>query len=117
MIREIAQLHVRALPHTLSSRIGVGFVSFLYAIVSVIGFINTTRKNHKIVGAISGIGPVILTLVIDPQWQRKGMGSALVDGQSGSLWVYTEACSVGFYKKMGFQEIKNIGKFTLLWRK
>lgn len=117
MMREIAELHIRALPHTLSSRIGIRFVNFLYAVVSTIGFVETVKKDGRVVGVVSGIGKLILTLAVDPDSQGQGIGSQLIKSRKGRLWVYTEECSVGFYKKLGFSMITRIGKTILLWRK
>ena len=117
MMREIAELHVKALPHTMSSRVGVGFVNFLYMIVGKIGFVETIKRSDKIVGVISGVGKLILTLAVDPEWQHHGIGSQLIKSRKGRLWVYTQDKSVGFYKKLGFSEIIKIQKTILLWRK
>ena len=117
MMREIAKLHIRALPSTISSRIGIGFVNFLYMIVGKIGFVETVKRGDKIVGVISGVSKLILTLAVDPEWQHHGIGSQLIKSRKGRLWVYTQSSSVGFYKKLGFKEIVKIGKTILLWRK
>ncbi len=117
MIEQIAKLHVAALPHTNSSKRGVGHLSKLYKIVEKIGYIKVVKKDKKIVGAISGIGGVILTLVVSPEWQRKGVGKELVNKLIGKQWVYTEECSKGFYEKMGFEKILQIGKTIFLCRK
>lgn len=117
MMREIAEIHTKALPHTLSSRIGIRFLSFLYTVVSKAGFVKTITKNGRVIGVISGIGKLILTLAVDPDWQHQGIGSTLVTSRKGRLWVYTEACSMGFYKKIGFSEFLRIGKTIFLWRK
>lgn len=117
MMREVAEMHRKALPHTLSSRIGVKFVQFLYKQVAKIGFVKTVEKKGQIVGAVSGVGSLILTLVVDPLWQRQGVGSELIGKLNSNLWVYTERESVGFYKKLGFREIMRIGRIILLWRK
>jgi len=117
MISEIAKLHVAALPHTGSSRRGVKHVSFLYNIVSKIGHIKVAKRKGKIVGAMSSVGRLILTLVVQPDWQRKGIGKELINQLSGTQWVYTEVCSVGFYEKMGFVKKFEIGKTIFLCRK
>ena len=117
MMREIAEIHIRALPSTISSRIGIGFVSFLYMVVGKIGFVETVKRSSKIVGVISGVGKLILTLAVDPEWQHHGIGSQLIKSRKGRLWVYTQNKSVGFYKKLGFSEITKIQKTILLWRK
>lgn len=117
MIKEIAKLHIRSLPHTFSSRMGVWFVSKLYTLVSSIGFIHVVRRQRKIVGVISGIQKLILTLVVDPQWQRQGIGSELIGGISGKAYVYTEECSVGFYEKLRFAKLFAFGKIIFLCRR
>ena len=117
MMGEIAKLHVRALPNTLSSRIGPRFVGLLYKAVSIIGFVEKVSKNGKIVGAISGIGSLILTLVVAPIWQHKGIGSELIKSREGKLFVYTREASAGFYLKLGFKKIFTVGQTIFLWRK
>lgn len=117
MMREIAEIHVKALPHTFSSKRGVGFVAFLYKIVSYLGFVETVSKNGKIVGVISGIGSLILTLAVEPNWQHMGIGSELVKARKGKLFVYTQEPSAGFYLKLGFEKIFTLGRTIFLWRK
>jgi ribosomal protein S18 acetylase RimI-like enzyme len=117
MMQDIAKLHIRALPHTLSSRMGEGFVSFLYYLVSRFGEIREVRRDGKIVGALSMIGPWILTLVVDPSYQHKGIGREMVEELSGRRYVYTEENSRGFYQKLGFKVMCKIGKIIFLWRK
>lgn len=117
MIAQIAKLHVEALPHTSSSKRGVRHVSVLYNIVSKIGHIKVVKREGKIVGALSSLGRFILTLVIHPTWQRQGIGKELINQLSGTYWVYTEQCSVGFYEKMGFVKKFEIGKIIFLCRK
>lgn len=117
MMREIAQLHLLALPHTSSSKRGVEFVMMLYNLVGKLGYVKSVKRGDKIVGAISGIGKLILTLVVDPNWQRKGIGRELIAMQRGRQYVYTEECSRGFYEKVGFKIILRLGKIIFLWRK
>jgi GNAT superfamily N-acetyltransferase len=117
MIENIAKLHIAALPHTSSSRRGVNHVSLLYKIVSKIGNIKVVKREGKIVGAMSYVGRLILTLVVHPEWQRKGIGKELINKLAGTAWVYTEQCSVGFYEKMGFVKKFEIGKTVFLCRK
>ncbi len=116
MMKEIAKLHILALPHTWSSRKGEKFVEFLYKVVKSMGYVNVELREGRVVGAISGIGKLILTLVVEPSWQRGGIGRHLITGLSGKLFVYTEECSVGFYKKMGFVQIGKVGKTIFLCR-
>jgi len=117
MINDIAQLHVQALPHTLSSRIGVKFVQFLYQVVSIVGFVEIIKKNGVLVGVISGIGGFVLTVAVEPSWQHKGIGSELIGNRKGKLFVYTEEKSFGFYIKQGFEQIFRLGRTIFLWRK
>lgn len=117
MMRDVAKLHISALPHTWSSRHGLQFVMFLYMIVGKIGFVKLAHRKGELVGAISGIGKLILTLVVSPKWQRGGVGRELIEGLSGNLYVYTEDCSVGFYEKMRFVRIGKYGKMIFLCRK
>lgn len=114
---EVAELHARALPHTNSSKKGVQYLEWLYSVVAKIGYVKTVKRDKKIVGAISGIGPLILTLVVDPGWQRKGIGRQLLNELTGMRVVYTEICTVKFYEKMGFRQIFSLGKVIFLWRK
>ena len=117
MIEKIARLHIAALPHTSSSRRGVKHVAILYKIVSKIGSIKVIKREGKIVGAMSYVGRLILTLVVHPDWQRQGIGKELINQLHGICWVYTEDCSVGFYEKMGFVNMFEIGKTIFLCRK
>lgn len=117
MMLEIAKLHARALPHTSSSRRGVRYVAKLYQLVARIGYVKTITRAGEIVGAISGIGPLILTLVVDPEWQRKGIGRELIKTRRGRQYVYTEEGSRGFYEKVGFSQVIRLGKVIFLWRK
>lgn len=117
MIDEIARIHVLALPHTSSSKRGVDYVTKLYNIVNKIGYIEVVERRGKIVGVMSGIWKLILTLAVDPVWQGKGVGRELIGTKSGKLIVYTNAKSVGFYKKMGFVQIMSIGDTIFLCRK
>lgn len=117
MMREVAKLHIRALPHTWSSRRGVWFVASLYKIVERLGFVKKVEREGKMVGVVSGIGEWILTLVVDPEWQRRGIGRELIAQLSGRRYVYTDECSVKFYEKMGFEQIIRVGKVIFLWRK
>lgn len=116
-MKEIARLHIRVLPWTFSSKLGEGFVLLLYKIVNKIGVIKTISHYGKVVGAISMFRGVILTLIVDPAWQRRGIGTKLVQENLGTLFVYTEEASLGFYKKLRFKEILKIGKTIFLWRK
>ena len=117
MMREIAELHARALPHTASSKRGVGYLEKLYFIVAKMGYVKITMRDKKIVGVVSGIGPLILTLVVDPEWQRRGIGRELLGELEGQRVVYTEECTTGFYEKIGFRKIIRLGKVIFLWRK
>ena len=117
MIEQVTQLHIRALPHTSSSKRGEQFVESLYRLVHKFGYIKHIDRKGKIVGAMSGIGILILTLVVDPNCQRKGIGRELLAMIPGKRIVYTEECTKGFYKKMGFVQILRLGKTILLWRK
>lgn len=117
MIFEIVRLHRRALPHTLSSRMGERLVASLYFVVNMLGYVKTVRREGRVVGVISGVGRWILTLVVDPEWQRQGIGRELLSGLRGRRYVYTEVCTVGFYEKLGFSQILHMGKVTFLWRK
>lgn len=117
MNTQIAQLHIMALPHTLSSRLGLVFVDFLYKMVGVVGQTQVVRRDGSIVGAMSYVGQLILTLVVDPEHQRQGIGKELLNRLKGRCYVYTEACTCGFYKKMGFEEMFRLGKIIFLCRK
>ncbi len=117
MIQQIAKLHIRALPHTSSSKRGEQYVENLYKLVLKLGYIKHIDRQGEIVGVISGIGILILTLVVDPQWQRKGIGRELMALVPGKRLVYTEECTKVFYEKMGFVQIVRLGKTILLWRK
>lgn len=117
MMRSIAVLHMAALPSTWSSRRGGRFVAFLYQVVACFGFVHSVKRHGRIVGVVSGIGPIILTLVVDPVWQRKGVGSELLAGLTGKRVVYTQEDSVGFYEKKGFVRIFRVGNLIFLCRK
>jgi len=116
-MERIARLHIRALPHTASSRRGVKYVARLYRVVNKLGFVKTVQRDGKIVGVVSGMGKLILTLVVDPNWQRKGIGRELLSGLGGRRYVYTEVCTVPFYTKVGFAKIIKLGGIVFLWRK
>lgn len=117
MMRDVAKLHILTLPHTWSSRRGERFVERLYFIVERLGFVKVVRRKGMIVGVVSGIGNWILTLVVAPEWQRAGIGRELIEQLQGRRYVYTEKCSVGFYEKMGFARIGQLGKIIFLCRK
>ena len=117
MMQAIAKLHMRALPHTNSSRRGIRWVTWLYKVVEKVGYVKTIKREGKIVGAMAGVGRLILTLVVDPEWQRKGVGRELLTQLPGKQWVYTEECSVGFYEKVGFRRVVTLGGLTWLSRK
>ena len=117
MMSEVAKLHIRALPQTWNSRRGEHFVASLYSVVSRIGYVKYVKREEKIVGVASGIGKWILTLVVDPERQRRGIGRELMGQLSGRRYVYTDECSVKFYEKMGFTQILRLGKVIFLWRK
>lgn len=116
MMRAVALLHERALPHTVNSRRGVRYLEFLYSLVGKVGTVLTIVKEGQVVGAISYIGPLILTLVVDPIWQRKGVGTELLKRVRRKCLVYTEESTAGFYEKQGFGQLIRIGKVILLWR-
>jgi GNAT superfamily N-acetyltransferase len=115
--RQIAKLHIAALPHTSSSRRGVEFVAKLYHIVRRIGYVKTVKREGEMVGVVSGISRWILTLAVDPARQRRGIGKELLAMIPGRRYVYTEECTVGFYEKQGFAQIIRWGKVTFLCRK
>lgn len=117
MMKQVARIHISALPHTWSSRRGKYLVETLYTLVSRIGFVIKAKREGKIVGVISGVGKLILTLVVDPLWQRKGIGRELLESIPGSRYVYTEECTKKFYEKMGFVQLFRVGKTIFLWRK
>jgi GNAT superfamily N-acetyltransferase len=95
---------------------GVKFVASLYLAVDKLGYVKTVRREGRVVGAISGIGRLILTLVVDPSWQRKGIGRELVGGLVGKRYVYTEEGARLFYEKLGFRKILQLGKIIFLCR-
>lgn len=117
MKEEIARLHIRALPNTWNSRLGVRYVGWLYGVVGKLGYIKIVKRENKIIGVVSGIGKWILTLAVLPEWQRQGIGKELLRMIPGRRLVYTSGSSVGFYEKMGFQKIFKLGKTIFLWRK
>lgn len=91
-------------------------VAWLYEMVGRVGYVKTAKREGKVVGAISGVGPLILTLVVAPEWQKRGVGRELLNGMSGRRVVYTEECTVGFYEKMGFRRLGGLGGIIVLWR-
>ncbi len=116
-MRQIARLHIRALPQTWSSRRGERFVEYLYKSVQRVGYVKWIKREGKTVGAVSGVGQLILTLVVSPEWQRRGVGREIIRGLPGRRYVYTEEASRGFYEKMGFSKIIQMGKIIFLCRK
>ena len=116
MKQTVGELHTLALPHTWSSRRGVAYVAWLYRLVNRFGFVQYATREGEIVGVISGIGRLILTLVVHPKWQGKGIGSLLISKLAGTRYVYTEAQSLGFYRKMGFIIVGKFGTYFILRR-
>ena len=116
-ISEIAQLHRKTLPHTWNSQRGEKFIVWLYRIVNTVGYIKTVQRERKIVGVMSGGGRLILTLCVDPDSQRQGVGKQLIESLQGRIYVYTEECTTGFYYKMGFRKLIRCGRIVLLVRK
>ena len=113
----IAKLHRKALPNTLSSRMGEWFVAGLYGMVQIFGYVKTVKRDGKTVGVLSGIGKWILTLAVEPVWQRKGVGRELFRQLGGKRYVYTEERAEGFYQKMGFVQMFKIGRTIVLCKK
>lgn len=113
----IAKLHARVLPDTWSSKFGSNFLAWLYKVVGIVGYVDCVRREGKIVGVMSGIGKLILTLIVDPKWQRQGIGRGLLTKLDGRQYVYTQASSVEFYEKMGFGRVGQIGSLIFLCRK
>ena len=116
-IEKVAKVHIAALPDTVSSRLGVEFVSFLYRIVRRVGYVLVVEKGGGVAGVVSGVGRLILTLVVVPKWQRRGVGRELIALLPGRRYVYTRAESVGFYQKMGFGRWFTLGEMIVLCRK
>lgn len=90
---------------------------WLYGLVGKLGYVKTVRREGRIIGVISGIGKWILTLAVEPEWQRQGIGGELVKGRAGRLYVYTKDDAAGFYQKMGFEKVAQLGGTVFLWRK
>jgi GNAT superfamily N-acetyltransferase len=93
---------------------GEKFVYFLYYVVSGLGHIKTVKRDGKLVGVAAFVGPWILTLVVEPSWQHRGIGREIIGDLKGRRYVYTEKESVGFYTKLGFKIIYRLrGVFFL----
>lgn len=115
-MREVARLHQSALPHTFNSRLGVKWLTWLYTLVAKVGSVETVVREHKIVGAMGRVGSVVVTLVVHPEWQRRGIGRELLARVEGVSYVYTENCTVGFYEKMGYTQKGKMGEITWMKR-
>lgn len=116
-MEEVVRLHIKSLPNTFSSKLGFGFVHFLYRLVNFFGKVQTIKREGRVVAVMSSFCCVILTLAVDAQWQRRGLGRELVESLPGMLFVYTQASSLGFYRKLRFEQLLKIGKTIVLWRK
>lgn len=92
-------------------------MAFLYSVVGKLGYIKMVKRDGRVVGVVSGIAKWILTLVVDPSWQRKGIGRELIEGLEGRRYVYTEEHNRGFYEKLGFSQLLKLNKVLVLWRK
>lgn len=117
MRKAIAELHIRALPYTWNSRRGVGYVAMLYRLVQSLGYVKTISRDGQVVGVVSGIGSLILTLVVDPAWQHRGIGKELIAKLSQSQLVYTNESVAPFYEKQGFIRVARVREMVFLWRK
>ena len=115
-MEQVVAIHRKGLPHTLSSRMGKLFLRCLYELVRKVGYVLIEERGGKIVGVTSGVGKLILTLVVDPLFQRQGVGRELINHLPGERWVYTESGSVEFYRKMGFSDKRQMGNISILRR-
>ncbi len=81
------------------------------------GYVSCARSNEEIVGVVSGIGSLILTMIVEPARQRQGIGRELIAHLRGMRYVYTTVVGEGFYQKMGFVRLWQVGSLIFLCRK